>query len=543
MNRRPANPWAALAALCVGFFMILLDTTIVSVAIPAMIKGLNADLNQIVWVTSGYLLAFAVPLLVSGRLGDRIGRKAMFVGGLAVFTGASLWCALSGTAEMLIAARVVQGLGAAALTPQTMAFVTTLFPPERRGTPLGIWGGVGGLATIAGPLLGGVLVDNFGWQWIFLVNVPIGAVGLVASLILLPGRLPTHRQRFDLVGTALSGLGLFALVFGVQNGQQDDWGAAIGPITIPELIATGVVLLAAFVWWQRIGARRGTDPLMPLVLFRYGNFAAANLANLAVGFALTGMFLPLAIYWQSVLGLTPLMAGVLGAPMSLLSGMVAPFAGRLSDRISGKWVSLTGFVAMVVGMAILVLQARPDSDPWAFTPALLVIGFGVGCVFSPLANLATASVPLPRMGAAAGVLNTFRQVGGVLGSAAIGVVLQARLTVTMHAAAVSNAATLPRALRDRFIAAVDAQAATASTGGGSAPAHVPGLPARVAGQLARAGQDAFHQGFTDAARGTLILPLVVLAIGAIACLLMSSRARPKPADAPPAPTELVGEPA
>ncbi|HEY4020017.1 MAG TPA: DHA2 family efflux MFS transporter permease subunit [Pseudonocardiaceae bacterium] len=541
MTRRQVNPWVALTALCVGFFMILLDTTIVSVAIPAMIKGLNASLNEIVWVTSGYLLAFAVPLLVSGRLGDRIGRKNMFVGGLAVFTAASLWCALSGNAEMLIAARVVQGLGAAALTPQTVAFITSLFPPEKRGAPLGIWGGIAGLATITGPLLGGVLVDNLGWQWIFLVNVPIGVAGVIASLILLPGKLPSRRQRFDLVGAVLSGLGLFAVVFGVQNGQQDDWGKAIGPITVPELIAAGVILLIAFVWWQGIGARRGHDPLMPLVLFRFGNFATANLANLAIGFALTGMFLPLAIYWQSVLGLSPLMAGVLGAPMSLLSGVVAPFAGKLSDRISGKWVSLIGFATMALGMGLLIAHAGPDSQPWSFTPSLLVVGFGVGCVFSPLANLATASVPLPQMGAAAGVLNTFRQVGGVLGSAAIGVLLQARLTATMHAAAVTNAATLPPQFRDRFIATVDAQAATASTGGGVA-AHATGLPAQVAAALAKAGQDAFREGFTSAARTTLILPLAVLVLGAVACLLMSRSAKPKSLPVP-APTELAREPA
>ncbi|HEY4453375.1 MAG TPA: DHA2 family efflux MFS transporter permease subunit [Pseudonocardiaceae bacterium] len=540
MNRRQANPWVALAALCVGFFMILLDTTIVSVAIPAMIKGLNASLNEIVWVTSGYLLAFAVPLLVAGRLGDRIGRKTMFVGGLAVFTGASLWCALSGNAEMLIAARVVQGLGAAALTPQTMAFITNLFPPEKRGTPLGIWGGVAGLATIAGPLLGGVLVDNFGWQWIFMVNVPIGALGVIAALILLPGKLPSRNQRFDLVGTVLSGLGLFAIVFGVQNGQQDDWGTAIGPITIPELIATGVVLLAAFVWWQAIGARRGNEPLMPLALFRYSNFAAANGANVAIGFALTGMFLPLAIYWQSVLGLSPLMAGLLGAPMSLVSGMVAPFAGKLSDRISGKWVSLTGFVAMAIGIAILVAQAKPDTEPWSLTPALIIIGFGVGCVFSPLANLATASVPLPQMGAASGVMNTSRQVGGVLGSAAIGVLLQARLTVTMHTAAVTNAATLPPQYRDRFIATVDAQAATASTGAAASAAHASGLPAEVAAKLAQAGQAAFREGFTSATTVTLILPLAILVLGAFACLLMT---RTKTSTPTARAAELVTEPA
>ncbi len=542
MNRRQANPWLALSALCIGFFMILLDTTIVSVAIPAMIAGLHASLNQVVWVTSGYLLAFAVPLLVSGRLGDQIGRKPMFLGGLVVFTGASLWCALSGNAEMLITARVVQGLGAAALTPQTMAFITSLFPPEKRGAPMGVWGGIAGLATIAGPLLGGVLVDNFGWQWIFMVNVPIGVVGLVAAIVLVPGGLPRHTQRFDIVGTVLSAVGLFALVYGVQNGQQDDWGRAIGPITIPELIGFGVVVLIGFVWWQRRGARVGHDPLMPLSLFRHGNFAAANVASLAIGFALTGVFLPLIIYVQSVLGFSPLMSGLLTAPMSLMSGLIAPFAGHLSDRISGKYVSLVGFLATAIGIAIVALRAGPDINPWSLTPGLLIFGFGIGCVFSPLANLATRSVPMPQMGAASGVFNTFRQVGSVLGSAAIGVLLQARLTVSMHDAAVRNAAALPAPYRQPFIAGVDASAASASNGAGGAAAHVTGLPAQVAAKLAQLGTAAFHQGFTDAAKATLILPAVVLVIGAVACAFMTTRRPARPSAPLPSAPELVTEP-
>lgn len=479
---RQANPWAAMCALCIGLFVILLDSTITNIAVPAMIRGLHASLNQIIWVTSVYLLTYAVPLLLAGRLGDQLGRKPMFMAGLAVFTAASLWCALSGSAGMLITARAVQGLGAAAMTPQTMAFITSLFPAGRRGAAMGMWGGVAGLATVSGPLLGGLLVDSLGWQWIFMVNVPIGALGLVLTALLVPGGQRRNRHRFDVLGTALSGFGLLALVFGVQNGQQYHWGRVFGAVTIPQLIGLGILLLIAFVGWQW---RNSNEPLVPLSLFRYRNFAAANVANVMLGFSITGMFLPLVIYFQSVLGLSPLASGVVTAPMSLLSGLVAPFAGRLTDRISAKYIAITGFLAMAAGLFVMVGLAGWNTGPWHLLPGLLLCGLGIGCVFSPLANLATSDVPQPRMGAASGIFNTTRQVGGVLGSAAIGVLLQAREVASLRAAAA---------------------------------AARPGMAGTV-----------FQHGFTDAARATLILPAAVLVIGAVACVPMLSRARMTPA--------------
>ncbi|HEX7658142.1 MAG TPA: DHA2 family efflux MFS transporter permease subunit [Pseudonocardiaceae bacterium] len=530
------NPWAALAALCIGFFMIMLDTTIVNVAIPTMLRDLHASLNEVVWVNSAYLLTFAVPLLLAGRLGDRLGRKNVFLFGMVVFTAASLWCGLSTSAMMLIIARAVQGLGAAAMTPQTMAFITNLFPPAKRGAPMGAWGAVAGVATIAGPLLGGLLVDNFGWQWIFMVNVPIGIIGLVLAVILVPGRQQRHQHRFDLVGTALSSLGLLGVVFGLQNGQQYDWGRVFGPITVPEIIGAGVLLLIAFVISQW---RNRAEPLMPLSLFAHRNFSAASIAGMAIGFAMIGMFLPLTIYFQSVLGMSPLMAGVLTAPMSLVSGFVAPLAGRLSDRISGKYVAMSGFVLLSAGIAIIVAQARPGSDPWSLIPGLLVMGLGVGCVFSPIANVATTDMPLPMMGAASGVFNTTRQVGGVIGSAAIGVLLQNRLVASIHSAAVNASTALPPAFRGQFVDGM-AQAANNATGGygTSGPAALPpGVPASVANQINTLALTVFHQGFTDAARATLILPICVLLLGAVACLGMVRKNRARPDEA----AEMVTE--
>lgn len=545
MTARSTNPWTALSALCIGFFMILLDTTIVSVAIPSMLRELDASLNSIVWVMSVYLLTYAVPMLVTSRLGDRFGPKRLFLLGLVVFTGSSLWCGLSGSAEMLIAARAVQGLGAAIMTPQTLSFITHLFPPAKRGAPMGVWGGVAGLATIAGPLLGGVLVEQLGWEWIFFVNVPIGVVAIAMTLLLVPDWQPRHSHSFDIPGIVLSCAGMFGLVFGIQNGQQYDWGTVWGVVTIPRIIGAGGVLLIAFVVTQYFNRR---EPLLPLRLFASRNFSTGSIAAATIGFAMTGMFLPLIIYIQSVLGFSPLMSGVLTAPMSLLSGIVAPFIGRLSDRISGKWLVAFGLVTLAAGLGIVALQARPDTNPWTLVPAFLVCGLGVGCIFSPLSNV-TMSALEPRLaGAGSGVFNTARQVGGVLGSAAIGVLLEARISATMHDAAVDRAAALPAPFRQQFIEGLSraGDGTTAFGASTSAPPLPPGIPSDVAARIGRLATEAFHTGFTDAARQTLLLPAAVLVLGALACLIMKRTASPVAAAAAPSggsPSQPGGAPA
>src|SRR5438874_13417841 len=274
-----ANPWAALSALCIGFFMILLDTTIVSIAIPAMVRGLNTDLNSVVWVMSVYLLTYAVPMLFTSRLGDRFGPKRVFLAGLFVFTAASLWCGLSGTAGMLIAARAVQGLGAALMTPQTLAFITHLFPPAKRGPAMGFWGGVAGLATVTGPVLGGLLVDGLGWEWIFFVNVPVGVLGILMTAFLVPDWQPRNSHSFDIPGILLSGAGLCLLIFGLQNGQHYNWGKAFGNLTVFEFIAAGAALLVIFFVWQRFNRK---EPLLPLPVFRNRNFSAGTLTSVTV---------------------------------------------------------------------------------------------------------------------------------------------------------------------------------------------------------------------------------------------------------------------
>ena len=222
------NPWPALWALCLGFFMILVDTTIVTVATPAIIEDFGADVNTVVWVTSAYLLAYAVPVLITGRLGDRFGPRRLYLLGLAIFTTASLWCGLTSTIEGLIVARVFQGLGASLMTPQTMAVITRIFPMERRGAAMSLWGATAGVATLVGPIAGGLLVDSLGWEWIFFINVPVGILAFVLAWRLVP-TLDTRAHSFDWLGVVLSGAGMFLLVFGLQEGHQFDWATISGP--------------------------------------------------------------------------------------------------------------------------------------------------------------------------------------------------------------------------------------------------------------------------------------------------------------------------
>ncbi|MGH3583492.1 MAG: DHA2 family efflux MFS transporter permease subunit, partial [Mycobacterium sp.] len=324
LRPRTDNPWNALWALLVGFFMILLDATIVSVANPSIMDALNADYDAVIWVTSAYLLAYAVPLLLAGRLGDRFGPRNLYLVGLAVFTAASLWCGLAGSIEVLVAARVVQGIGAALLTPQTLSVITRIFPPERRGVALSVWGATAGVATLVGPLAGGVLVDGLGWQWIFIVNVPIGVLGLVLAFVFVPS-LPTGKQHgFDAIGVVLSGVGMFLVVFALQEGQSHDWA-----LWIWAMVLAGVVAMAGFVYWQAVNAG---EPLIPLKIFRDNDFSLSSLGIAVISFTVTAMVLPVMFYAQAVCGLSPTRAALLTAPMAIATGVLAPFVGKLVDR-------------------------------------------------------------------------------------------------------------------------------------------------------------------------------------------------------------------
>jgi EmrB/QacA subfamily drug resistance transporter len=442
------DAWRALFAIVIGFFMILVDMTIVSVATPAIIEDLDAGVNEVVWVTSAYLLAYAVPLLITGRLGDRFGPKRLYLIGLTVFTIASLWCGLSGSIEMLVIARVVQGVGAALMNPQTMAIITRIFPPHRRGSAMALWGATAGIATLVGPILGGVLVDAAGWEWIFFINVPVGIVGFVMAWRLVP-HLETHQHSFDWLGVALSGLAMFGIVFGIQEGHQHHWAAWIW-----AMIVGGLVLLGIFLLWQ---ARNRREPLVPLGLFHDRNFSISCLAIAVMGFSVIAMSLPLMIYAQAVRGLSPTKAALLLVPMAIVTILLSKWVGGLTDRLHPRILTGFGFAVITVSFALLALGMTADSAWWRLLAPMALMGLGSSFIWAPNAATATRGLPMQQAGAGSGVYNTTRQVGSVLGSAAIAVLMDSRLAaygLSGGGSPEGGAAQLPPAVADSFAKAM-----------------------------------------------------------------------------------------
>lgn len=354
------RPWPSLWAMLIGFFMILIDTTIVSVANPSIQRGLGTSTTGVLWVTSSYLLAYAVPLLVTGRLGDRFGPRRVFLIGLTVFTLASLWCGLSNLLPgsgitNLIVARAVQGLGAAVMSPQPMAVLTRTFPRESRGGAMALWGATAGVGTLIGPILGGVLVDWLGWEWIFFVNVPIGLVGFLLVTRLVP-HLELHSHHFDWLGVVISGVAMFLIVFSLQEGNSYHWNAWVW-----SGIGAGVVVMGLFLWWQAVNRN---EPLLPLNLFRDRNFSLANIAIATVGFAVTALFVPLIYYFQLVHDMTPTQSALMTAPSSVLGLVLAAPAGRLTDRVHPALLAGPGILLMSGGMGLYSAMMSATIEWW-----------------------------------------------------------------------------------------------------------------------------------------------------------------------------------
>ncbi len=522
--RSMANPWWVLFFLSLGFFMILLDTTIVNIAIPSIISNLKSSFDQILWVLNAYLLVYAVLLITFGRLGDIVGQRRLFIAGLIIFTAASALCGLAQDGNQLIAARILQGVGGATLTPQTLSIITMIFPPERRGAAFGLWGAVAGVAAVTGPTLGGFLVSYVDWRWIFYVNLPVGIIALLGAFFIVPDLRPGRRHRLDLVGVVLASAGLFGVVFGLVEGQRYDWGTFWGPITIPELIAAGVIIFALFIVFERFQP----EPLLPLSLFGNLNFSVAIGISAAVSFGLLGFFIPLTIFLQSVLGFSALKAGLTFIPMSLMSAITAPIAGRLSDRFGGKYILMTGLTLFAAGLGLVVYLISLSATQATFWGPAAVAGIGMGMTFAPLTTVAMRDIRPQVAGAASGVLNTVRQLGGAVGSAVIGAVLQNRLATELHDQAVAYSGQVNPAFRSRFIdgfshvASSGFKVGVGQTGGVQLPA---GVPPSIAQTLQSLFRTVFDHAYVNAVRPTLAVSIVVLAVGALSCLLIETRAK------------------
>lgn len=519
----PRNPWPALLVLCLGNFLILLDTSIVNTAAPDMMGSLGIGVDEVLWVLNGYLLALASLLMVFGRLGWLLGPRTVFVGGLALFAVASLGCAVAQSAGPLVAARVLQGVGAAALLPQALTLIAGIMPAERRGLGFGVFTAVAGVAAVSGPTLGGMVVTDLGWRWIFHLNLPLGVVGILFALRFVPD-LRTERPRgFDPVGVLLATLGLTGLVYGLIEGGRHHWGRIGGPVTIPGILLGSLVALALFVWWER----RHPEPLVPLGLFRDRGFALGTVITLVTAFALHGFLLVFVIETQTLLGMTPLESGLAALPWTLTLSAVAPVAGRLTDRIGGRPLLVVGLAAYALGVLGIAMAPTPTSTASVLVVPLIAVGIGMGAAIAPTTTEAMRGVAPVRAAAASGVLTTARQVGAALGAAVVGVVLQSRLAASLRHLAEQQATQLPPAARsgfvDGFARAADRglQLGTGQHGGVSAPVD---LPSGLVQRFDQLVTETFRQAFLPAARPTLGVVAAALLFGSLLALWMPSRA-------------------
>ena len=409
MSRRTATIWT-FAITSVALFMATLDNLVVTTALPVIRADLGASIEDLEWTVNAFTLSFAVFLLTGAALGDRFGRRRLFVIGLGIFTAASVAAALAPSVEALIVARAAQGLGGAIVTPLTLTILSAAVPADKRGVALGAWGGIGGLAVASGPLVGGAVVEGISWQWIFWLNVPIGLALIPLALRRLD---ETHgpSKRLDLPGLALASTGLFGIVWGVVRGNAQGWASG----EILTALVGGSILTAAFVLWE-LQARA---PMLPMRFFRSTTFAAANAASLFMFFGMFGSIFLLAQFLQTVQGYGPLDAGLRILPWTAMPIFIAPLAGALSDRIGGRPLMAVGLALQAVALGWLAAVSTPTVAYTTLVPAFVMAGIGMALFFAPVANVVLSAVRPSEEGQASGANNAIRELGGVFGVAVL----------------------------------------------------------------------------------------------------------------------------
>jgi len=417
-NRR----WWTLAAVSFGLFMIMLDNTVVNVALPSIRADLGISISELEWVVNAYALTFGVLLLTGGKLADLIGRRRIYIAGLVIFTGASLWCGLAGGAASLIAARTVQGVGAALLNPATLSIITATFPPKQRGTAIGIWAGVSALALAIGPLVGGLLTQKIGWSWIFFINIPVGVLGVLAARAFIhESKDNSLEQRLDLPGLITSAVGLFGLTYALIETNTHAWGST----RVLSLFALAAVSLTAFVLLEL----RQRVLMLDRSLFRNPTFSGANTVMGLVGLAMFGIFFYNSLYLQNVLGYSAIQTGATFLPLTGLIILVAPLAGRFTDLIGPRWLVGAG-LTLLTGSLLLFATLDAHSSFWNILPGLVLGGLGMGITMAPTTTAAMSAVPVDKAGVGSAVINSARQVGGSLGIAIMGTVIAAEVSVS-----------------------------------------------------------------------------------------------------------------
>jgi EmrB/QacA subfamily drug resistance transporter len=409
MSARTKTLWTFVIT-SVALFMVTLDNLVVTMALPSIRLDLGATIEDLEWTVNAYTLSFAVLLLTGAALGDRFGRRRLFAAGLGIFTIASAAAALAPNVESLIAARAVQGVGGAIITPLTLTILSAAVPAEKRGLALGAWGGIGGLGIALGPVIGGAVVEGLSWQWIFWLNVPIGIVLAPLAARRLTESLGPD-SRLDLPGLGLVSVGLFGIVLGLVRGNAVGWGSA----EILGSLGLGAALVVAFVLWEL----RTKAPMLPMRFFRNRTFAATNLASLFMFFGMFGSIFLLAQFLQTVQGYSPLSAGLRTLPWTAMPIFVAPIAGALSDRIGGRPLMAVGLAMQAIGLGWLAMISSPTVPYGSLVPAFVVSGIGMALFFAPVANVVLSSVRREEEGKASGTNNAIRELGGVFGVAVL----------------------------------------------------------------------------------------------------------------------------
>jgi EmrB/QacA subfamily drug resistance transporter len=438
----------AFALSSVAVFMTALDNLVVTTALPVIKQELGGGIETLEWTVNAYTLTFAVLLLTGAALGDRFGRRRMLVIGMGLFTLGSAAAALAPTIELLVAARALQGVGGAIVTPLTLTILTAAVPAEKRGLALGAWSGIAGLAIAVGPLVGGAVTQGIAWQWIFWLNVPIGLLFLPLAWTKL-GESRGPSSRLDLPGLGLAGAGLLGLVWALVRGNTAGW---LG-FEVLGAAAAGAAALAAFVAWEL----RAPAPMLPMRLFRNRAFAAANAASLAMYFGMFGSVFLLTQFLQLVLGYSPFEAGVRTLAWTAMPLVVAPLAGALSDRVGGRPIMIFGLLLDAVAFTWMAAVAAPDTAYAELAPALVLAGIGTAAFFAPVANVVMGAARPEEAGQASGATNAIRELGGVLGIAVLAAVFANR----------GDYAT-PAAFVDGFVPALLLGAATLAAGAAAA---------------------------------------------------------------------------